>query len=157
MRQKCKKKSTIQKVLRTLILHNNNSRKLLTNKWKKKLFNKKTGNVTLFQPKLICQFFRIHMNFFRFFSNFWKPRLSKNVGVVFANFFNRFSRIFLSVMCSLFAKTCPNFVTFDRFFKTKKKSQRFEKNLKKIICIRKNWQINFGLKKLGFFVEHFFF
>ena len=35
-----------------------------------KLVNKKTGNATFIQPKLICQFFRIHVNFVRFFPNF---------------------------------------------------------------------------------------
>ena len=45
----------------------------------KKHSNKKTGNVTFFYPKLIWQFVRINMNFFTFFSNSWKPHLSKNV------------------------------------------------------------------------------
>ena len=51
---------------------------------------------------------------------------------------SRLSRNFLSVVRSLFAKTYPNFMTFDRFFKTKKKFQSLEKNLKKFIYIRKN-------------------
>ena len=33
-------------MLRKLILHINNSQKLLTNKWEWKMFNKKSGNVT---------------------------------------------------------------------------------------------------------------
>ena len=45
---------------------------------------------------------------------------------------------------SFFAKTYLNFVTFDRFFKTKQKFRRLEKNLKKFICSRTNWKINFG-------------
>ena len=111
----------------------------------------------MLQPKLVCQFVRIHINFFRFFSNSWKPRLSNNVWVVFANRFDRLSRNFLSFAI---AKTYPNFVTFDRFFKTKKKFRILEKNLKKFICIRTNWQINFVLKKFKlpvFLLSNFFF
>ena len=59
------------------------------------------------------------MIFFRCFPNFWKPRSSENVRVVFASRFDPLSRNFLSVMHTLFAKTYPNFVTLDRFFKTK--------------------------------------
>ena len=80
------------------------------------------GNVTFFQIRLICQFVRIYMIFFRFFSNYGNPRLSKNVLVIFANRFDRSSRNFLSVVRCLFAKTYQNLVTFDRFFKTKKKN-----------------------------------
>ena len=80
------------------------------------------------------------MIFFRFFSNFWKPRLSRNVWDVFAKRFDRLSRNLLSVVSSLFARTYLNFVTFDRFFKTKKKKKypRLKKNLKKFTSIRTN-------------------
>ena len=66
------KKSTIQKVLKKLILHIINSQKLLTNYWKK-VFYKKNGNVTLFSAKIdlsicpsTCEFFQI---FFLIFGN----------------------------------------------------------------------------------------
>ena len=78
------------------------------------------------------------MILFRFSSNFWKPRLSKNVWDVFAKRFDRLSRNFISVEPSLFARTYPNFMTFDCFFKTKKKISKIKKNLKKFISIRTN-------------------
>ena len=37
------------------------------------------------------------------------------------NRFDRISRNFLSVVRSIFAKTYPNFMTFDHIFKTKRK------------------------------------
>ena len=104
---KISKKSPIQKVLKTLILHINNS-KVINKLANKKFFNKKTDNLNFFQPKLICQFVRIHMNYCRFFSNFWKPCLVTNVWVVFANRFDRLSRNFLSVIAVFFAKTSYN-------------------------------------------------
>ena len=62
-----------------------NSKKLLTN-FGQKLINKQTGNPTFFSPKLICQFVRIYVNYFRFFSNlrnflfsFEKPIKSRNL------------------------------------------------------------------------------
>ena len=72
------------------------------------------------------------MIFFKFLSNFWKHRLSKNVWDVFAKRFDRLSRNSLSVVPSIFAKIYPNFVTFDRFFKTKKKISKIRKKSEKI-------------------------
>ena len=72
------KKSTIRKVVKTLILHINNSRKLLSGK---KCFNKKTGKLT-FLAKIEWSIFRIHMNFFRFsifFFFFLKTIKSRNL------------------------------------------------------------------------------
>ena len=79
--------------------------------------------VTSFKPKLICQFVRIHMNFFWFFSNFRQSRLSRNLWVVFTNRFNRLPRNFLNVVRNLFAKTYPNFLYWS-FFQKKKSNIR---------------------------------
>ena len=43
----------------------------------RKKFNKKTGNVTFFQPNLICQFVRTHEFFSDFFLNFENPIYGK--------------------------------------------------------------------------------
>ena len=86
---------------------------------KKKLFNNKTGNDTFFSQNWFVNFsdtYEIHTSYFRFFSSFWKPCLSKKNWVVFAIRFHRLSRNFLSTVCRLFVKTCANFVTFDCFF-----------------------------------------
>ena len=92
------------------------------------MFNKKAGNVTFFLDNIDLSICPYTYEICRFFSNFWKARLSKNIWVVFANRFNRLSRKFVSVVRSFFAKTYPNFVTVDNFFKTKKKFRRLEKN-----------------------------
>ena len=51
---------------------------------------------------------------------------------IFAKRFDRLPRNFLSVVPSLFARTYPNFVTFDRFFKTKKKISKIRKKSEKV-------------------------
>ena len=45
-------------------------------------------------------------------------------------FFLIFEKLVYRKMRRLFAKTYSNFDSFDRFFKTKKKCQRLEKNVK---------------------------
>ena len=112
---------------------------------KKKLFNKKIGNVTFFYQNWFVNL----SEYIWFFSNFWKPHFSKDVWVVFVNCFGWVSRIFLSIVRSLFAKKYPNSVTFDHFFETKKEFRRLEKGWK----IRKysNKLINqFWPKKLDY-------
>ena len=67
------------------------------------MFNEKTGNVIFLAENDLSLFLSTY-EFFQIFSNFWKPRLSKNVSVVFANRFDRLSRKFLSAVRSRFAK-----------------------------------------------------
>ena len=55
--------------------------------------------------------------------------------IVFANHFDRSSRNFLSVVRSLFTKPYPNFVTFVRFFKIKKKISKIRKKSEKNSCV----------------------
>ena len=86
----------------------------------KKIIQQKNLQRNFFLAKI---YLSICPNTYEFFQIlfFWKPRLSKNVLVVFANRFDRLSRNFLNVVRSHFAYTYPNFVTFDRFLKTKEK------------------------------------
>ena len=96
----------------------------------------------------------MHMSFFRFFSNFRKSRLSRNLGVVFANRFKRLLRNFFSIVRNLFEKKYQNFVTFDRSFLNSKIRQISEK----IHVYSDKLTNQFCLKKLGcqFFVDIFF-
>ena len=77
------------------------------------------------------------MNLFRFFSNFWKPRLSEKFWVVYAERSDRLSRNFLGVMRNLFAEKYQNFVT--SFFQNKKK---FSKIFKQFVHAKKRYLNN---------------
>ena len=80
----------------------------------KKIVSQKTVNGNFLSAKidfLICPNTWIFSNFFLIFEY-----------LVFAKRFDRLSRNFLSVR-SLFAKTYPNFVTFDSFSTDKLKNQ----------------------------------
>ena len=67
------------------------------------------------------------------FSDFRKPRLSKNIWVVFVNRFDRLSRNFLSTVPSLFAKTYPNYMTLSL-----KKNRKLFGQIDKLIVAEKN-------------------
>ena len=115
-------------MLRTSILHINNSKNF--NKLVRKIVQQKTGNVTFFSQNLFFYLSEWIWMFSDFFSNFWKPRFSKNVWVVLANRYDRLSRNFLSVVRSLFAKTYRNLVIV--FSKLKKKISNIRKKSEKI-------------------------
>ena len=68
------------------------------------------------------------MNFFRFYSNFRKFRLPRNLWVVFVHRFDRLARNFLNIVRDLSANTYLNFVIFKRFLENKNQNlKKFEK------------------------------
>ena len=113
------------------------------------MFNKKTSNVT-FLAKINLS---IRPNKYDFFSDFYLICEY----FVFANYFERLPRNFLSVVRNIFTKTYPNFVTFDSF--SKKKIENYKKS-EKIRMHSDKLANQFWLKiswVTSFFVEHFFF
>ena len=103
----------------------------------KKLFNIKTGNVTFLAQNWFVNLAKYIWIFSDFLIIFDNLVYRENVWVEFERRFDGLSRNFLSVERIFFAKTYPNFLTFDRFFKTKKKFWILEKNLKKFTCTRR--------------------
>ena len=69
--KKSQKKSTILKISKTYILHNNNAETLLT-KYKKKILPSIIRFLSFLHFRWIFQFFRIPMNFFYFCLRLWK-------------------------------------------------------------------------------------
>ena len=92
-----------------------------------KIVHQKTGNRTFFQPKLICQFVRIHMNFFRFFSNlrnfllvFTKRSKVAKFGYDFATRLRTALKKYLNNRLKRFANSTQKFVDKRSFQKLEK-------------------------------------
>ena len=134
-------------MLRTLILHINISQKLQTHVRKKNCSIKEPVTILFFQPKLICQYVWIHMNYFNFFlifeNHIYRKMFESHLQIVLIDYSET-----SWVWCIIFLWKHIEILWGLIFFsKRKQKILRMRKNLKKIGKIDKSIM---DKKKLGY-------